>query len=544
MHMKPATLIPALAAATRTACGALYIAGALAAIPATAAGETSAAELYRNGRYESAASRGLAELLAQPWNHKLRFMVADSLQRAGRIDEAKAQFEALEGTSYAKAAAERLQALRQPAAPGIALNQLPQFQLAAPEPGKAPVPDIGAMPGGDDGRSPAARRVAELGAAGKYQEAGSEGLALLAQEKPDEELRLVIANSLAWTGRLQEAIAVYQGLLGGKYASEASIGMANALRWRGRDDQALPLYRAVLAREPGNADAQEGLRLARRELRPRTTVSFGALKDSSDVRRQMATVNHRWRDANLADSYEIETSGVRDSQPGIEARQQDLTLRYQAPSLPLKPSVELGTANHAGQTLYGSVRVRLGDNDAVAELGRVNWGRIATNPNALQAGLRATHLGLNASQGFGFGTLSERLDYYDISDGNAIVAADARLASSWRPLGNHIKPFVGAEMRRAKFNTPNYWSPQDGFGSLYGGALAEWGAADWSFYSSAQAGLRLYGDAGTSWSLSAGGKRWIADDVGVGFNLWSMASQRNNVAYRAKSANVSLEKLW
>lgn len=367
---------------------------------------------------------------------------------------------------------------------------------------------------------------------------------MLSAEKADDDIRLIIANSLAWTGRLNEAISVYQGLLDGRLSNEARIGMANAYRWSGRDDKAIPLYRAALASDPQNVAAKEGVTLAQRELRPRTTLTVGGFRDSSEVQRRSAALNHRWRDRNGIDSFEIESSTARDEMPGIEARQNDVTARYHAPTLALKPSFELSVARNGEQNVYGSVRVRLGERDNILEAGRVNWGKLATNPNALQDNLSATHVGLQASQGFDKGTLTERLDYYDISDGNTVFAGNIRFASNWRPLGNAMKPFAGFEFRDAKFNTTNYWSPEQGFGSLYAGLSVDWSALDWNLYTSAQAGVRLYGDAGTSWSLSAGGKRWLTDDVGVGVNLWSMASQRNNAAYRAKSMNVSLEKLW
>lgn len=532
-------------------------------------------DLYKKGRYESVASRGLSELLSQPWNHKLRLIVADSLQRIGKTDQAKTQLEALEGTAYAQASKARLAALQrvEPAGtstgienaakrpesqandtrPGIALHQLPQFRYLSPgemapanQQGQSPQPTAGSVASLSSGqqRSAAAQRIVELAAAENYQEVGSQGLALLAQEKPDEELRLMIANSLAWTGRLDQSISIYQGLLDSRLAPQASIGLANAQRWRGRADQALPLYQTVLAQDPANADAQEGLRLVQRELRPRTTVTFGNSADSAKVKRLALTVNHRWRDSNLANSFEIETNGVRDTQIASEARQQDLTVRYNAPSLVLKPSVELSIPNHADNTLYGGARLRVGENNNLIEFGRVNWGKMATNPDALRASLSAVHLGLEASQSYSLGTVTGRMNFYDISDGNEILSAGVRFASSWRPLGNKVKPFAGVEMRHAKFNTPRYWSPQEGFGTLYGGLVTEWSAADWHFNASGQVGMRLYGDAGTSWSLSAGGKRWIANDLGIGFGLWNMASQRDNASYRANSANVSLEKLW
>ncbi|WP_194723920.1 tetratricopeptide repeat protein [Noviherbaspirillum malthae] len=557
----------------------------------------------------------MSDLLAQPWNHQLRFIVADSLQRIGKREEAIAQLEALEGTTFAETARVQLQALRTaaiaaPASPRPVAPPAPSMpaalpavvpvvlrstyqpiddagrgQLASPAaaarpawiqsqylpsstgagsttaqpqyiaPSGQPVPveprpvPPGTLPAGAASqpattRSAAAQNVADLYAAEKYQDAGTSGYALLQWEKPDDDLTLAIANALAWTGRLSEAITVYQRLAQGRLANEARVGMANVQRWRGRDELAVPLYREVLATDPMNASAKEGMRLAQRELRPRTSVTVGGSEDSSDVRRDIVTLNHRFRDQGGMNMVEVEMSRVAETLGTVNARQKDLTLRYHANSLPAKPRFEVSLASNGEQNLYGSVQWKVGDRDDLLEVGRVNWGKYANNPNALQSSLSALHLGAQMSAALEAGALTGRVDYYDISDDNTIFTGNVRLVSHWRPLGSSVKPFVGAEFRDAKFNSPNYWSPDGGFGSLYGGLLAEWSGPDWSFYTSGQVGARLYGDAGTSWSAAAGGKRWLSNDVGVGFNLWSMASQRNNADYRASSVNVSVEKLW
>jgi len=393
-------------------------------------------------------------------------------------------------------------------------------------------------------RSPEQQRIIDLNAAGDYRAVGTEGLALIAKEKPDDELQLIVANSLAWTGRLKEAIPTYQGLTQGKLVNEANVGLANVHRWRGRDEQAAPLYRTVLASVPDHADALEGLELATRELSPRTTLSLGGASDSSDIQRRSATVNHRWRDKSGTNIMEVETSGVKDSLPNIQASQQDVTLRYEGLALALKPSLELSMPTSGDSTLYGSIRIQLLEDQVSLSAGRVNWGRMATNPNALASRLAASHLGLTAVHPFSFGTLRGRVDYFDISDNNQILSGSLHLASTWRPIGNNFKPFVGVETRDAKFSSPSYWSPEQGSGTLYAGLLGEWGGTDWNFYASAQSGIGLYGDAGKSWSVSGGGKRWLSNDVAVSMNFWSMASWRDNSAYRAQSATLDLEKLW
>lgn len=419
--------------------------------------------------------------------------------------------------------------------------QLPPFKYIPP----AGAANKAKQPGIDlPKRSPDQQRLIDLNAAGDYQAVGTQGLALMANAKLDDELQLMIANSLAWTGRLKEAISVYQGLTKGGYAKDANIGMANIQRWSGRDDQAAPIYRSVLASDPVNADALEGLALSVRELSPRTTLSFGGSHDSSDMQRRSATVNHRWRDASGANIFEVETSKVRDALPTSAASQQDISVRYQNLSLTLKPSLELSMPTQDNRTLFGSLRISLDEDQTSLQVGHVNWGRLATNPNALASGLTASHAALSAGYNFPFGKLSGRFNYYNISDGNTILTSNLNVDSSWRPLGNNFKPFFGIESRQAKFNTSNYWSPASGSGTAYVGLKGEWVAADWTLYSAGQVNLPLFGEAGNGWSVSAGGKRWLSNDVAISMNLWAMASHRDNSAYRAQAASVNLEKLW
>ena len=393
-------------------------------------------------------------------------------------------------------------------------------------------------------RSPEQQRILDFNTAGNYQAAGTEGLALMATEKLDDELQFIIANSLAWTGRVKEATLAYQGMGKGNYTNRANIGLANVFRWNGRDDQAAPLYRAVLATDPDNKDAIEGLALSERELTPKTTLSVGGSSDSSDIKRRAVTLNHRWRDPTGSSIMEIETSNIRDRLPTVQASQQDLTFRYQALNLQLKPSLEISSATKTNGSVFASGRINLFDDQLSLQAGRVNWGQIATNPNGLAANLSALNAGLTFNQNLSFGRLLVRANYYDISDGNRIVTSSVNLTSSWRPLGTHLKPFIGVETRDAKFNSPNYWSPAQGYGTAYAGVLAEWDGPDWNFYTSAQAGVPLYGEAGNSWNVMVGGKRWITPDMAVGLSAGALSSKRDSSQYKAKSVNLSLEKLW
>ncbi len=543
---------------------ALLLAGP--ALAADAVG-TSALELYRQAQYADAAELGLTELLREPWNHELRFMVADSLQRNGRFDDAATQFEALEGTPYANSANLRLNALRlnQPARPlASAVASSPQIPVHGPAPLTVAAPDnvplteptpprgprgsaytaIGSPSLATSAHSPAQQQILELSAAENYQAAGTQGLSLLAKETPEDELRLVIANSLAWTGRLKESIQQYQPLIDGKLDKEARVGMANAYRWRGRDDKAVPLLRSVLSTDPENTDARQAMELAQRELRARTLVTLATFDDSSDMQRRSLVINHRWRDASDRNVFEIETSGVNDAMLTTDVKQQDLTLRYQALGLPLQPRFEISAQANPEPAGFAGLKLQFADQALFLDLGRVNWGKMALNANALQTSLTAAHAGVQANGRFVLGQLSGHIDYYDISDNNAILASTVNFMPAWRPLGPRIRLLIGLETRDARVASSAYWSPATGFGTMYAGLLGEWSGANWDFMASGQAGLRLYGEAGPNWSVSAGGRYWLGKDLALGLNLWDMASWRNNADYRAKSLTMNLEKVW
>jgi hypothetical protein len=286
------------------------------------------------------------------------------------------------------------------------------------------------------------------------------------------------------------------------------------------------------------------MEMASRELSPRTMLSFGGGKDSSDEQRRSGTLNHRWRDSSRTQIMEVETSTVRDALPGVETRQGDATFRYQNLGMELKPSLELSTLTTGDRAYYGSARIKLFDDQVTLDGGRVNWGRMASNPNALASRLSAAHAGINATLNYSIGSIFGRADYYSISDGNTIMTSSLNLVSAWRPLGSHFKPYTGFDTRGAKYASPNYWSPTQGSGTIYAGLLGEWGEAGWNLYGAGQVGGRMFGDAGTSWSVSGGGKTWVTNDIALSMNLWAMSSWRDNAAYQAKSATVNLEKLW
>jgi hypothetical protein len=242
----------------------------------------------------------------------------------------------------------------------------------------------------------------------------------------------------------------------------------------------LPLYKEVLAADPANESANEGQILATLELRSRTSINMGKLEDSSTIQRQSGAVTHRFRHGKGPNAVELEIGKVRDTSPALETREKTFTGRYTANTLSLKPTLSLGGSN--------------------------------TGTN------RGFYGGVSIRAG-------EHEDVIELDKVNWAVLATNPLAVQSNLSATHI----GLQGTRS---------------TCYGSLTAEWDSPDAVFYASGQVGDSIYGEAGRSWSLSAGGKYWLASDLSAGFSLWSMASRRNGAPYRAKSANVILEKFW
>lgn len=385
--------------------------------------------------------------------------------------------------------------------------------------------------------------------AGRYGDVGTQGLQWLNAQppQPDSALRLKIANSLAWSNRLDAAIAQYEELVSSTdQAAAARLPLANAYRWSGRVDRSLPLYERAVQDDPKSTDAADGLEYAQRELRPRTTVQLATSKDSGDLRIHSGTVTHRWRDASLQQIYEVE-GDLRNNQQGPvgpNPRHRGVTLRYENVGLAWKPLVTLDIQGNPRSGVYGAVKVKLGDLPVHVDVARENFGVTAASAKALEAGITANRIGLEGSWSHSAAVLSGRVNFYDISDNNTLRTASIKLSPTWRPLGPAFKPYVSIDTRDVKFNTPNYWSPLEGSGSFGLGAIAEWAEKDWFFYVAAQMGTRIYGEAGDSWSASIGGQRWLNRDTAITVNVWGMSSIRDQARYRAHSLNVKLDRLW
>ena len=706
--------------ACRTAWLALLLFGASSDLKASVdLGEMAA--LRAADRHAAAADLGLKGVLEQPWDHSLRYLVADSLERAGRLDEAAAQFSALQGTPLQGAAQGRLAALagrtpsrpaaapvdaaptrvaiaarpapampqavtpppaataampaarttslastalastaraapavREPAATVAAPASAPVNQtarvttspttattpgalaaprrlgspatatpaqprtLAAPPPAQtnsntastqprrlgspatttantqprrlgAPA-SLAAPAGRPAARPPAAapatptQRIDALYAKGEYAKAGAEGLALLEKAPIDAELHLKVANSLAWSGKLQAGQAQYRALFDSKVDRDARLGLANTQRWNGRFDLAMAGYQAVLDRHPDDSDALEGMRQSRLGLAPRTTFGVDYTTDINPVERRGAMLGHRWHNASGDTRYEVKLAryddsieweipplSIRDPLPiprRAETSRQSLSASIEMLGHPLQPQLTLSLQQQSAHppqpplpprlavleagllqerdddSIFGSARIKLYEWPVWFRAGRLDWSHEALAPRAALRGLVARHSGLEAMGEFDWGQLYGQVDYYGITDGNSISAAQLRWTPSWRPLGARWRPLLGVEFRQAMRPAAEYWSPSLGHGSAYAGFSGDWSLGRWSLYGSAQYGTPLLEESGTSWSLSLGGRYQFAEDLAFSFGFWRMSSFRDNAAYGARSANLQVEKVW
>lgn len=393
-----------------------------------------------------------------------------------------------------------------------------------------------------------AQALNHLYLAGDHAAVGTQALELLkgGSFNPDDALRLKIANSLAWTNRLPEAAKQYSLLIDGSEASAARLALANTYRWLARPDLSLPLYENLIDFDINNKDAKDGLDYADRELLPKTTFTLRQSSDSGEAKRATALVNHRWRDKSMLHVFEVELATNHDqlAPSNLDIRQHDATLRYEGVALPLNPRVYLNLQNKPFGGAYAGAKLRIIDPSTHLTVEHLNWGVSALSARSLDARLSANHLGLETSVNLPVGDVFARASYYRISDNNNLLTTSLRFVPAWRPLGQAFKPYVSIETRDVKFNTPDYWSPVVGSGSASLGMTAEWAEKDWFFYTAVQAGQRLYGEAGNSWSASLGAQRWVTRDVAVGVNLWGMSSVRDGARYKAHAGSIKLEKLW
>ncbi len=98
-------------------------------------------------------------------------------------------------------------------------------------------------------------RAVEARTRGDYETA----IVLLESALPDAEVDLLLAETLAWAKRFEEAEAKYESILAGTPRSpRARMGLARVVLWQGRYREATARFGEILRGDPENVDALEG----------------------------------------------------------------------------------------------------------------------------------------------------------------------------------------------------------------------------------------------------------------------------------------------
>jgi hypothetical protein len=384
--------------------------------------------------------------------------------------------------------------------------------------------------------------VLERYQAGDYHGAVKLGLPLADQGSPD--LRFALANSLAWTGRYDEASAQYRQLLGTPYDARARLGLGNVHRWRGQAHLAEPYYYEVLSREPSNQDAIDALALTGRDLRPALTLRASRTKDP-ELRRDEFTVSYRrWSDDRR---FRLEAGllGARMSSSLGGWSPRGVFASAWAQALPLSPQVDASyydaDANHAAR-FFGSVQVEPLKDRLKLRAGRVDWGRTAFSAGATADGLTARTIGAVVEAGVAGGKLRARVDAYDISDGNKVLDGDAQMTPAWQPLPLGLTWFGGVYLRDADREDPRYWSPDRTYGVAFAGVQRHWSFDRAELSASVRRGFAFTSTAGDSWSAGLSGRVWLQPNLALGVEGWAVDAPRPG-SYRMHQVGAFLQRL-
>ena len=376
--------------------------------------------------------------------------------------------------------------------------------------------------------------------AGDYRAAARLGLEAIEGGGDTPELRYALANSLAWTGRYDAALAQYRRLLGGAYDSRARVGIANIRLWNGEPQVAEAGYREVLQTEPDNAEARDGLRLAGRELRPALTLRLARTEDNQNFARSEAWLSYRrW---NAERTWRLEASALHDgySSPGADSGRNSVQGSLWALALPLAPRLE---ASLYDERLFATLQVEPVRERLRLRAGHVNWARLAFTASALADRLTANTVGLSAEVRPAIGALRLRLDGYDISDGNRVVDGEFQVTPAWQPLPWRVEWYAGLYGRRAERFDARYWSPSPAYGLAFAGVRRNWSGARHDASAWLRLGAGFTETAKASWSAGLTGRYWITDGIALGLEAWALEAPRPS-PYRMQQAMAFIQQLW
>lgn len=423
----------------------------------------------------------------------------------------------------------------------------------------APTPRLaratGAAASGADGAgspppiSPASQAYDEA----RYAEAGQLGLVELQTRPGDHDLRLKVANALAWTGDYARAVPLYEALAGTRLANAGRLGLANIQLWNGQPQRAAPLLRQVVAAEPDHSEARASLADAEARLRPRSTLQLGRLSDSGQARRSALQFGHGWWAPDLAQRFELNAELRHETKAPeqVDEQAREIGLSWEHQRLPLAPRVELSVQQAPRSRWFIEASAQLGqgwlgEQALGLRLGRVNWGKLAFSPVALRDGLSAQLVGLTSRGEAAPGQWDAQWSRYAISDGNQVTDASLRFTPAWQPLpaASGLRLFAGLASHKARQASASYWSPTAGHSvAQFGATWGRW-ERDWDLSAELRRSQRLAGEGANGWSGSIAGKRAIGRDLALRAEASHDSTRRGTSSYRATALSLALERLW
>lgn len=398
--------------------------------------------------------------------------------------------------------------------------------------------------------SSAAAKIMDEFSDGDYWVVGSDGQEVLKMEPDDNALRMAVANSLAWTGRYDEAIKQYRKLAGTPLAGKAALGLANVYQWSGRPDLARPLYQASLEISPVDpeivGDATDGLSTVKRQLRPRTDLKRINKSDSNTVKQRGYQLDHYWRSKDGATLYGVSLRSNRYTMTSASfaTLQHDASISIENQGAALDPRLQLSAQQKPREKAFGTLRIKpLSGANLHLTVGHVNWADMQYQPQGLVIGYSANQVGVDASTVTRLGTISALFNNYQVSDNNRVWEEEFKLYPSWHPLGDDFRYYIGLEGRRAGRNVEYYWSPAGGYQSGNIGFEYEVSShsGDYSFH--AERGYRVAGEAMLSYDVGFDAKRYIGRNWALLLSGGAFRNQRTG-AYRSRYVHFGLEKLW
>jgi hypothetical protein len=360
-----------------------------------------------------------------------------------------------------------------------------------------------------------------------------------------DELRLAVANSLAWTGAYDPALEQYRALLGTRQDTEARVGLANVLRWRGQADLAEPYYREVLARDPSNAEAKLGQELGGRDLRPAVTGRASRTADNQGTSvNEFGASYRRWTE-DLRARWEIGALAGRMDSPQGNFSPQGVQGSIWLPQAPMAPKFEAFAYDNgaAGTRLFGAAQIEPVRDKLRIRVARVDWGRQAFSGAATRDGLTAGMLGIFGATATPIGDVRGRLDAYDISDDNRVLDGEASITPSWQPLPWQVKWSSGVTGRYADREDPRYWSPHPAYGVVFLGLQRGWYLDRLDLTASARRSFTFTETAGDGWSLGLSGRYWLARAFAVGLEAWAVSAPRPT-PYNMHQVAAFVQQLW